>query len=122
MRRTTKRLTLLLSLASASVTGAWAQTAENGKSIKRITFDRENVCVIYADGSKEENVQALVVTGNNVTTGVKDAAPKSRATTTKRSWYTVDGRRMKAGPRVRHSRSSVCIVKEGQKVRKTIKK
>lgn len=122
MRRTTKRLTLLLSLAIASATGAWAQTAENGKSIKRITFDRENVCVIYADGSKEENVQSLVVTGNNVTTGVKDAAPKSRATTTKRSWYMVDGRRMKAGPRVRHSRSSVCIVKEGQKVRKTIKK
>lgn len=120
MRRTTKRLTLLISLAIASVTGAWAQTAGNGKSIKRITFDRENICVTYSDGSKEENVQTLVVTGNNTTTGVKDAAPKSRAATAKRSWYTVDGRRMKVAPRP--SAKGVYIVKEGQQVRKTIKK
>ena len=120
MRRPTKRLTLLLSLAIASVTGAWAQTAENGKSVKRITFDRENVCVTYADGSKEENVQTLVITGNNAATGGKDAAPKSRTTTAMRSWYTVDGRRMNAAPRP--GAKGVYIMKEGQQVRKTIKK
>jgi hypothetical protein len=38
-----------------------AQTTPDGKKVKRVTFDREQVNIVYVDGKTDENVQTAVV-------------------------------------------------------------
>ena len=90
--------------------------AENGKQVKRITFDRENVSVTYLDGTKDENVKDFVVR-RDITTGIRTVKDKQDSNGAAARWYTVDGRRLQAQP----SGKGVYIKREGQRVRKVKK-
>ena len=111
-------LAAILTLCGSVTTQA--QTAEGGKTVKRITFDREKIAIVYADGTKDENVQTAVIKakGNEEkedATGVK--APKV-ASQIQRTWFMTDGRRLQGEPAAK----GVYVVKEGNKVRKIVKK
>jgi hypothetical protein len=111
---------LILAAVILGTTCATAQTAENGKVVKRILFDRENVTVIYADDTSDKHVQTATITsGKPETTGIKsqDKTPNAR---NKRGWYTLDGRRMTTAPSTRNK--GVYVVKEDKKVIKVVKK
>lgn len=107
---------LLFGMATVSAT---AQTAGNGNTVKRIEFDRENITVSYTDGTKEENVQTTRIV-NNRKTAVKSIPGNGRQQTASRTWYTLDGRRMQGAPLT--TDKGVFIMREGNKVRRTIKK
>lgn len=107
---------LLFGMATVSAT---AQTAGNGNTVKRIEFDRENITVSYTDGTKEENVQTTRIM-NNRKTAVKSIPDNDRRQAASRTWYTLDGRRMHGAPLT--TDKGVFIMREGNKVRRTIKK
>ena len=90
--------------------------AQNGKQVKRITFDREKVSVIYSDETKDENVTDFVIR-RDTPTGVKTVKGKQEADGAAVRWYAVDGRRLKAKP----AAGGVYIKREGQHVRKVKK-
>jgi hypothetical protein len=123
-----KKRMMIIALLCIGVQGAWAQAvADNGKSVKRITFDRENICVVYADGTKDENVQSAVVYGSGTATGIATKPATGKGQVVKREVYdpqcrqvkTVKGQRSTAdGQRTK----GVYIVREGEKTRKIIKK
>lgn len=98
---------------------ATAQTAGNGNVVKRIEFDRENITVSYTDGTKEENVQTTRIV-NNRKTAVKSIPDNDRRQAASRTWYTLDGRRMQGAPLT--TDKGVFIMREGNKVRRTVKK
>jgi len=107
---------LLFGMATVSAT---AQTAGNGNVVKRIEFDRENITVSYTDGTKEENVQTTRIV-NNRKTAVKSIPDNDRRQAASRTWYTLDGRRMQGAPLT--TDKGVFIMREGNKVRRTVKK
>lgn len=123
MKRKTALLVVLLTVA----TSLSAQTADNGKKVKRITFDRENISVVYADGTKDKNVQSAVVYGSGTATGIATTPATGKGQVVKREVYDLQGRQVKA---VKGQRSTadgqrtkgVYIVREGEKTRKIIKK
>lgn len=112
MRQTYFFLALFLAFGSLSVQAQHMAVAKNGKQVKRITFDRENVSVIYSDETSEENVTDFKVR-RNVTTGISTAKGVQDSKGAAR-WYTVDGRRLQAQPKEK----GVYIKREGQRVRK----
>ena len=115
-----KKTMLIIAVGMIGTTFAAAQTANNGKVVKKILFDRENVTMVYADDSFDANVAAATVTkGSPETTAVK-AQDKASGTKTARRWYTLDGRRMNTAPR--SNSKGVYVVKEEKKVRKVVKK
>lgn len=87
--------------------------AQNGKQVKRITFDCEKVSVIYADETKDDNVTDFAI-HRETPTGIKTVKGKQGSAVATPVWYTVDGRRLQAQPR----NSGVYVKKEGQRVRK----
>lgn len=87
---------------------------ENGLEVKRITFDREDVSIIYADGTEDNNVETAIIRPEETPTGIKGVAKTAQTN----GWYTVDGRRLQNAPKDK----GVYVVKKGDKVRKTIKK
>ena len=93
-----------------------AQTQETEKTVKRIVFDRERVTLIYADGTADENVEQTTIKRKTSPTGIK--TPKTKTTTTKTVWYTMDGRPLQREPKDK----GVYLKKEGDKIRKTVKK
>ena len=111
-------LAAILTLCGSLTTQA--QTAESGKTVKRITFDRERVTLVYSDGTKAENVQKAVIKakGNDEQGTATGIARVKAGSVAQRTWYTMDGRRLQGEPRVQ----GVYVVKEGDKVRKIIKK
>ena len=115
-----KKAFLILAVGMMGTAFATAQTADNGKVVRRILFDRENVTMVYDDNSFDEHVETATVTkGKPETTAVK-AQDKSSGTKTARSWYTLDGRRMNTAPL--SNSKGVYVVKEEKKVRKVVKK
>jgi len=97
-----------------------AQTTESGKTVKRVTFDCEKIAILYSDGTKDENVQTAVIKPApklqpDDATGIKRPKVEKQ---TQRTWYTMDGRRLPSEPKVQ----GAYLVKEGNKVRKIIKK
>ena len=90
--------------------------AKNGKQVKRITFDREKVSVLYSDGTKDENVTDFVAR-RNTSMGIKIVKGKQEPNGAATRWYTVDGRRLQAQP----SGNGVYIKREGQRVHKVKK-
>lgn len=92
-----------------------AQNVSNGKVVKRITFDREKVNIVYTDNTQEIGVeQATITRRSGEATGIASTTKANNA----RGWFTLDGRRLESAP----SAKGVYVVKDGDKVRKTIKK
>ena len=96
---------------------AQAQAMVEGKQVKRIIFDREDISVIYDDNTRSNNVQELSVRRQDPVTGVREERLNTNVTTS--DWYTVDGRSLQGNP---GNTKGVYVVKEGNKVRKVIKK
>ncbi|MBR6320176.1 MAG: hypothetical protein IKR50_07040 [Prevotella sp.] len=103
---------LLLSVAQ----GAMAQTDAEGRKVKRITFDREQVNIEFADGTTQTGVQKATVVNEDQTTGMKAVNPAGK--TAHRAWYTTDGRLLQGEPR----QKGVYVVREQNGIKKTIKK
>ena len=130
MKRKTALLVVLLTVA----TSLSAQTADNGKKVKRITFDREDISVVYADGTKDKNVQSAVVYGSGTATGIATTPSTGKGQVVKREVYDLQGRQVKAANGQRSTAigqrsmadgqrtKGVYIVREGEKTRKIIKK
>ena len=114
---TKARLLALLATVLVGSTGAWAQKASNGKLVRRVTFDRENVTINYKDGSADEKVSTAVIV--NTPTGIK-LVSKEQGTDGARSIYSIDGRRLQGT--AAKTGKGVYIVKEGKTVRKVTKK
>ena len=117
----TEKTILIASLLTLSAVGVNAQVDESGKRVKRITFDREQVTLVYNDGSKSENVQAAVIVRGDVTTGIKEMNQPDESAARPR-WYAIDGRQLPKGPNNSVGGKGVYVVRENDKVRKIIKK
>jgi hypothetical protein len=118
--KTTNQWMLAAILTLCGTLNVQAQTTESGKTVKRVTFNCEKIAILYSDGTKEENVQAAVIKPTEKRQ-LDDATainrPKAQ-TQVKRTWYTLDGRRLSGEPKVQ----GTYMLKEGNKVRKIIKK
>ena len=85
------------------------------KTSQAITFDREKVDIIYSDDTQISDVNDVTISNRaGGTTGIN----KTKTANSANEWYTVDGRRLQNAPKAK----GVYVVKEGDKVRKTIKK
>ncbi len=91
-----------------------AVNVENGKEVKRITFDCEDISIAYADGTEDNYVQSATIVAVETPTGISGVEKKAQAN----GWYTMDGRRLQSAPKGK----GVYVVKKGDKVQKTIKK
>lgn len=95
---------------------AEAQQTADGRKVKRITFDREQVNIEYADGTQQQGVSTTTIRREESTTGL--AAAKPTASRSARQWYTIDGRSVQHEPR----QKGVYIVRDEKGIKKTIKK
>ena len=111
----TKVLSILALLLTVTL-GAMAQTDSEGRKVKRITFNQEQVNIEYADGTTGLAVDEIEITSEKQTTGVKAVTPAVQGT--QRRWYTTDGRSLQSEPR----QKGVYIVREQKGMKKTIKK
>ncbi|MBP3227157.1 MAG: hypothetical protein J6M53_00035 [Bacteroidaceae bacterium] len=119
-----KSLYIACVLMALATTGVRAQTAteavhtESGKAVRRITFDREQVTIVYADGTTESGVsKATVRLGQiNETTGVQTPATTQQQAAT--VVYDLQGRRVNPTAH----QSGVFIERNGNQVRRIIKK
>mgnify|MGYP007069926661 CR=1 FL=1 len=102
----------LLALCSS---GAQAQMADNGKRVKRITFDREQVNVIYADGTSDMGVTEVGVFNDKSTVGI---ARVEGVRKTAGGCFNLSGQRVSTSV----LRKGLYVVREGERVRKIIKK
>lgn len=94
-----------------------AQTV-NDKPVKRITFDREQVTIVYKDGATETVADKATVKGR-IATGITAARrTEGKRSSAASSWYTLDGRRTQPSA----AKRGVYVVRENDKVRKVIKK
>ena len=112
----TMKVFVILALISIGAPKAWAQVDGSGQKVKRITFDREQVKIEYADGSTKAGVAAATIVNDRKTSGIKDLKPETGKA--RRRWYTVDGRALQNEPR----QKGVYVVREKNVVKKTIKK
>lgn len=115
--------TLVLAVCLAAGATAAAQTVigatdESGKVVKRILFDREQVTIIYEDGTTRENVDlATIVQSEN--TGIDEVGVAVNNGSAVREIYDLQGRRV---DNLGSLQQGVFIVREGDKVYKLIKK
>ena len=114
-----KRITFGILFALALGTGANAQTADSGKKVRRITFDREQVTVVYQDGSTDEAVSSIVVKEKDVVTSLKGINGKNLKGKDSEV-FDLQGRRL--NPNTMQKRSGVYVKREGNQVRKIVKK
>lgn len=113
-----RRFSLALLLLLTCVLSIQAQKVEGGdKKVKRITFDCEQVTIIYEDDTKDISVPQAVIVSDDAT-AVKSVEQVSQPA--ERRWYSVDGRTLLSAPR--STKRGVYVVKERDKVRKIIKK
>ena len=115
MRR--KAILLVVALLAAGATSLYAQKDDTGKTVKRVTFDREQVTITYADGAKSGPVQKARIV-SDLTTAVKTL--RQQPSSSARTWYAADGRRLQAAPA--GAKKGVFVVRDGNKVRKIVKK
>lgn len=111
-----KKIVAVLAFLCALAEGVAAQETTGGRQVRRITFDREQVNIEYADGTTDNGVAQATVKRENTATGVKTA--KTVAGRQMRQWYTIDGRSLQGEPR----RKGVYVVRDEKGVKKTIKK
>ncbi len=114
-RKITWMIAAILLCGTVTASAQKAQNVSNGKVVKRITFDREKVNIIYSDDTQISDVNDVTISNRaGGTTGID----KTKTAKSANEWYTVDGRRLQNAPKAK----GVYVVKEGDKVRKTIKK
>lgn len=114
-RKITWMIAAILLCGTVTASAQKAQNVSNGKVVKRITFDREKVNIVYTDNTQETGVeQATITRRSGEATGIASTTKANNA----RGWFTLDGRRLESAP----SAKGVYVVKDGDKVRKTIKK
>jgi hypothetical protein len=111
-----------------AATSLSAQTSDNGKTVRRITFDQENISIEYTDGTKDENVQNTVVYGSNYTTGIhslddsrynRDGSSQFvNGISSNNGWYDMQGRMVNR--QSGQLRNGLYIVREGQNIRVTV--
>jgi len=105
-----------LACGSLSASAQSVAVTESGKTVKRITFDRENVTLVYQDGTKDDNVSQTTI-HREAATGIHNvnlnpnANPNANVNS---QYYTLDGRRLQSVP----NGNGVYIKKEGKKVKK----
>ena len=114
-----EKVFIIASLLTLSAVGVSAQVDESGKQVKRITFDREQVTLVYNDGSRSENVQKTFISNNGEGTGIKEMNPTVRPAAPSK-WYAIDGRLLPEGAGSSTGRKGVYVVRENDKVRKII--
>ena len=112
--KTLSILALMLFLSSA----AWAQSQTDARKVKRITFDREQVNIEYADGSKDIDVSEASVKRESDEEATAIAATKASQSQAKRQWLKADGRVLRQEPQ----QKGVYLVRENNGVKKIIKK
>lgn len=109
-----------MGLAASSQTSVQAIDFENGKAVKRITFDREQVNIVYADGQVLEGVDEALIVKEIFPTSIDDVKTTTPAPTAAvRQVYDLQGRLMSG---LHELPQGVYIVREGEKVYKWIKK
>ena len=114
-QKITWMFTAVLLCGTMTVSAQKAEFTQNGKQVKRIAFDREKVDIIYSDDTQISDVNDVTITNEaSGTTAIDKTKTAKRAN----EWYTMDGRRLQNAPKAK----GVYMVKEGDKVRKTIKK
>ena len=114
-RKITWMIAAILLCGTVTASAQKAQNVSNGKVVKRITFDREKVNIVYTDNTQETDVEQATITRRaGEATGIASTTKANNA----RGWFTLDGRRLESAP----SAKGVYVVKDGDKVRKTIKK
>ncbi len=92
-----------------------AQSADNGKKVKRILFDREQVTIVYVDDTQENVDKGVAVKRDDIATSVKEIKGKKSKNS---EVYDLQGRKLNAVPQ----RKGVYIKREGKQVRKIVKK
>lgn len=107
----------VLCLVTCITAGAQA-IDENGKVVKHISFDRENVTIVYEDGSVRENVQSSLIK-YGISTSVEKIEAVDEKEKTEITVYDIQGHRM---TNLENLPAGVFIVREGEKVYKLIKK
>lgn len=93
-----------------------AQFDQEGRKVKRITFDKEKVNVEYTEGTTVQNVESIVIKKESLVTGLNDVPSVKR--TAQRSVYTIDGRTLNGEPR----QKGIYILRENKGTKKIIKK
>lgn len=81
--------------------------AQNGKAVRHIAFDLEQVTVIYKDGSQVENVQKALFVVSSEAVGISETAATEGDSRTE--VFDLQGRR------ITQPRQGICIVKNGNK-------
>ena len=114
MRKIYVGLLLAFGLACGSLSASAQSVAvtESGKTVKRITFDRENVTLVYQDGTKDDNVSQTTI-HREAATGIHNVNLNPNANVNSQ-YYTLDGRRLQSVP----NGNGVYIKKEGKRVKK----
>ncbi len=111
----TKKTISAIAIMLAFTLGAEAQQTVEGRKVKRITFDREQVNIEYADGTQAKGVSNATIKRTS-TTGI--ATAKSAGKQATRQWFAIDGRNVQREPR----QKGVYIVRDEKGIKKTIKK
>lgn len=107
---------LLSAAFVCGLTSATAQSTLEGRTVKRITFDREQVNIEYADGTTDMGVTEITVLRDDQVTGIKSLEQEKQQPQMSR-WFTTDGRALQRAPQ----QKGIYIVKERNSVKKTIK-
>ena len=114
-KKVTWMFAAVLLCGTMTVSAQKAEFTQNGKQVKRIAFAREKVNIIYSDDTQILDVNDVTISNRaGGTTGIN----KTKTANSANEWYTMDGRRLQNAPKAK----GVYVVKEGDKVRKTIKK
>lgn len=112
-------LMMVAVLLTAGATTASAQIARNGKPVKKVLFDRENVTVVYVDGTRDEHVASEHIVRNHWSpTDLKTVEAPDEASKQKNGTYDLQGRRVESGQLPK----GVYIERRNGKVFKTVKK
>lgn len=110
-----KKLALLLMLSVAFAASAQHRAVdENGNTVRRLKFDRENVTVVYGTGDSTNHLQSIAITRQSGSTvGIVEPSPIE--SDGEAMYYDLNGRPMKV---IDHP--GVYIEKRGKKVRKIV--
>lgn len=117
MEMKTKIVCVLAAMIVGGTSGIHAQQemldVENGKAVRHIAFDQEQVTVNYKDGSQEENVQKAQFVFSSEVVGIRD---NNRETINNNGYYDLQGRRISQPSTLNaQPRRGIWIVKNGNK-------
>jgi len=124
MEMKTKIVCVLAAMIVGGTSGLHAQQemldVENGKAVRHIAFDQEQVTVNYKDGSQEENVQNALFVFSSEVVGIRDnnreTINNNGETINNNGYYDLQGRRISQPSTLNaQPRRGIWIVKNGNK-------